>query len=488
MVERGRRRRGVAPGGGRRWSRAARRRLAGALVLAAALPGCGPAARGGASPAPGDDGLLPAVEALPARSGTLPLVEELSGVVRARNQVAIHPEISAAVVAVLVHNGDSVTRGQPLVRLHDATQREQLRQAEAGLQMAEATAAEARARQAEVSAQVVRTRALAGDGLVSDLDLETREAQLAAAKAQTAQAEARVGQARANVAELTSELARTVVRAPVAGHVGRRAVEVGMVVSPSTTLFLLGDVDDLVVEVPLTQTMLGHVSEGTPVQIDARGLEEGAVRAAVSRISPFLEESSFSTVAEIDVPRGEGGLRPGMFVRVRVLHGESEPATVLPVSAVWEDPQTGASQVFVVEEADGLVEPRAPRTEVPERGRRVSVRKVQVLAEGQGRSGVAGIAEGEWVVTVGQHLLHERMRASGSATTAARVRPTSWTRVLELQELQREDLLDGFLAKQRRVADVLGAELPASSEEVDELLGAGDDAVPAATPVADGGR
>jgi HlyD family secretion protein len=451
-----------------------RRFLMLAPVLALAAAGCG----GGVDPAPAAGaGAPPAVEALPAQSGTLPLFDEVSGVVRARNQVAIHPEISGSVVAVLVRNGDQVAPGQPLVRLDDGPQREQLRQAEAGLLMAEATAAEVRAREAEVRAQVLRTRALADSGLVSELDLETREAQLAAAEAQSAQAEARVAQARAAVAERESALKKTVVRAPATGRVGQRAVEVGMVVSPASTLFLLGDFDDLLVELPLTQAMLRDVREETPVEIWARDREEAPVRASVSRISPFLEQGSFSTVAEVDLEPGSSGLRPGMFVSVRVLRGESLPATLVPTSAVWEDPRSGDELVFVVEEDDGLAESSGEAGAVPERARRVGVRPVRVLADGQGRSGVEGVGEGEWVVTVGQHLLHEQMRAAAAESTAARVRPTSWRRVLELQGLQREDLLEGFLAKQRRLAGVLGAELPASSEAVDEALAAagGDD-------------
>jgi hypothetical protein len=104
---------------------------------------------------------------------------------------------------------------------------------------------------------------------------------------------------------------------------------------------------------------------------------------------------------------------------------------------------------------------------------------VRVLAEGRGRSGVEGVEEGEWVVTVGQHLLHEQMQAADAEAVEARVRPTSWQRVLELQGLQREDLLEGFLAKQRRLAGVLGAELPASSEAVDEALAAAGGEAPA---------
>jgi multidrug efflux pump subunit AcrA (membrane-fusion protein) len=251
-----------------------------------------------------------------------------------------------------------------------------------------------------------------------------------------------------------------------------------MVVGPSTTLFVLGDMNDLVVEVPLTQEMLGQVRVGTPVDIEARASGASPLRAQVSRISPFLDQSSFSTVAEIDVSQSDDVLQPGMFVEVRLLRGETEPATLVPASAVWEDARTGSQLVFVIDDASGLEEADEPDETIPEQPRRVSARRVEVLAEGRGRTGVAGVAGGEWVVTLGQHLLHERLQSADDGTTA-RVRPVSWQRVLELQGLQREDLLEGFLDKQRRVAAVMGAEMPANTEEVEQLLAARE------TPAAD---
>ncbi len=101
------------------------------------------------------------------------------------------------------------------------------------------------------------------------------------------------------------------------------------------------------------------------------------------------------------------------------------------------------------------------------------MRTVHVLAEGQGRSGVDGVLDGEWVVTLGQHLLHEQLQATGSDVATARVRTTSWQWVLELQGLQREDLLEEFLTKQRRIAGVLGAELPSDPEVVEDVLAGG---------------
>ena len=90
------------------------------------------------------------------------------------------------------------------------------------------------------------------------------------------------------------------------------------------------------------------------------------------------------------------------------------------------------------------------------------------------------LEEGSWVVTVGQHLLSSELRAAvesatGGASlaaneTSARIRPVTWDHVLELQGLQNEDLLEGFLAKQRTVAAALGAEIPASEDLVDQVL------------------
>ena len=443
------------------------------LALLVLLAGCS----GGDRESAAGPVRVPLVEALPARSGALPVEETLPGVVRARNQVAVRPETPGRVVEVLVRSGAAVHRGQPLVRLDDSEARERLRQAEADVRLAEAAAEAARARVAELSARVGRTRALAEQKLVSALELETQEAQLTALRAVGAEEAARVEQARAAAEERRSALAKSVVRSPLDGRLGERRVEVGMQVDPSTVLFLAGDLQELIVEVDLTQEMLATVGEGMPVELTARGGGE-PIRAELSRISPFLAEESFTTRAEIDVENREGRLRPGMFVTVRIRVGESETATLVPVSAVWEDPATGQQGVFVVEETAGLAVPEGGEPAATEEPRAVSRRPVAMLAEGRGVAGVEGVEPGAWVVTVGQHLLAAELRAAAETAAAppaepradARIRPISWARVMELQDLQNEDLLEGFLDKQRKVAAVLGAEIPASEEEVNRIL------------------
>jgi len=121
---------------------------------------------------------------------------------------------------------------------------------------------------------------MAGATLVSAQELDTLEAQLAAVAAAADEAQARVEQARAVVEERRSALAKTEVRAPVAGRLGERRVEVGMLVDPATVLFVVGDLRELIVEVTLTESMLAFVEAGQPAIVQPRG-EGQAVEARV---------------------------------------------------------------------------------------------------------------------------------------------------------------------------------------------------------------
>jgi len=242
---------------------------------------------------------------------------------------------------------------------------------------------------------------------------------------------------------------------------------------------VVGDPEELIIEVDLTEAMLARVEEGLPVVIEA---SPGApILAELSRVSPFLARESFTTVGEIDVANpatGQSGrLRPGMFVTVRIKVGESRQATLVPVSALWEDPASGERGVFVIEDTAGLEAPAGVSTASPEESRAASFRRVEVLAQGPGAAGVTGIEPGAWVVVVGQQMLDAEVRAAAAGSEAeamqpieARVRPVSWERLMELQGLQSEDLLEGFLDKQRKVAAALGAEIPESEDVVDRVL------------------
>lgn len=397
------------------------------------------------------DGATPYVEVVEAREGSLPLEERVSGVVRASNQVAIGAEISGPVIEVMVRNGERVREGQILARQDSSALREQLRESEASLEIARGAVLEQDARVAELDARLQRLRALAADDLVSQQEVESLASQKIAADAGAAQARARVRQAEAAAAERRRLLERSVVRAPISGTIGSRDVEVGMNVSPGDVLFVIGDLGELTVEVPLTESMLEYVAPGQRVRILSTRLPGGGVDATLDRISPFLSEGSFSTVGEIDLTNPDGRLQPGMFVQVDLFYGESERATLVPVSALWEDVESGALTVWVVEG-----EPqRDADSGVP--SARVVRRDVDLVGEGKVAAAVGGIGPGERVVVLGQHMFR-------GTEGEAKLRSITWDRVAELQSLQRDDLLEEFLDKQQRLARTIGAR-PLTNEE-----------------------
>jgi len=389
--------------------------------------------------------VIPAVEALQARQGSLPLTERLTGIVKAGNQVAIYPEINAVITEVLAKNGQVVDRGQPLVRLRDKEFRERMKQLQAAQQMALAQAKQAEAQLKEAQAERRRAERMSEQKLISDADLDTARTRAEAAEAALELANARVEQARANLDEQEEVLYQTVVRAPVSGTVGDRNAEVGMLVGSGTRLFTLGQLDSVRVEVVLTDRMLEYIEPGHRVEILTESDATNRLHAALSRISPFLNPVSHTTVGEIDVANRDGRLRPGMFTSVDVYYGESEQATLVPLSALYENPVTGGTGLYVSKTPLGgdlsqeQVSGRSQRLTEPVEFEFVPV---VIRAKGRMQAGVSGIEPGQWVVTLGQDLL-------GGQSGEARVRIVEWNWVEQLQQMERQELLEDVMKRQQ---------------------------------------
>ncbi|HET8864728.1 MAG TPA: efflux RND transporter periplasmic adaptor subunit [Gracilimonas sp.] len=390
--------------------------------------------------------VTPAVEAVQARYGSLPLVERFSGNVRSQNQVALYPEISGVVEQIFVQDGDYVEKGDKLVQMNTSVLEKQLQQAEAGYKIASAQLKQAKAGLTQIQNEYKRIKQLEEKDLTSQVQVDQIEGQLLSAEADVELAEARLNQAEYLVDERRNELNKAVVRAPISGTVGQRNAEIGMQASTDTQLFMIGDLSKLTVEIVLTENMLNQIQIGQTARIlvDDRNGKEQVLTAELSRISPFLNEVTRSTEAEIDVNNENGLLTPGMFVPVDILFGESEQATLIPVSALYTDPTSGEEGVFIATSLGSEIEPVSDTSNnsngpgAMTEPTPVEFRTINVLAEGRMELGVSGVESGQWVVTVGQDLLSE-------GRTEARVRAMSWDRIFRLQNLQREDLLNEIM-------------------------------------------
>ena len=386
--------------------------------------------------------LIPVVEAVQSQYGSLPLVERLSGVVKAKNQVDIYSEINAIIQKVLLQNGAEVKKSDPLVELRNIEYQEQYNQAEAELQIANAKYRQAEAKLKEINNELNRGKTLSEKGLSNEAALESIATKALSAEADVELAQAEVNQAKANVAENKERLLRTIIRAPIDGVVGNRNAEVGMTVSSNTRLFTIGMLDTVRVEIILTDRMLQYIKSGQRAEIFAENLPNGAISAPLSRISPFLHPVTHSTEADIELYNQDHYLKSGMFTTVDIFYGESDKATIVPLSAIYENPMTGETGVYIANDTanklsdnidelktSGFSEP-VPFEFVP----------IEILAKGRLSAGVTGIDPQKWVVTIGQDLF-------GGEPGMAKLRPVNWTWVEHLQNLQREDLLQKIVGK-----------------------------------------
>jgi HlyD family secretion protein len=284
--------------------------------------------------------------------------------------------------------------------------------------------------------QLARVEELRARQLETQSALETIRAQVAVAEADLDLRRAQQRQVESQLQERRLDLERTVVRAPVSGTIGLRSAERGQIVGPNSRLFLIGDLSSMQVEILLTERNLQYIHQGMPVNLYSDSWTDTVIEGEIARISPFLDSSTLRTQAYIEVDNSSGLLRPGMFVTVDVMYGQTDEAVLIPNAAIYRHPRTGVEGIFVMQpppeeefrpvaEIDGApaLTPAQPVRFVP----------VSVIASGRMATGVQGIQEGEWVVTVGQNLLINNV-------SEARARVMPWERMMQMQRMQSRDL------------------------------------------------
>lgn len=383
--------------------------------------------------------VIPSVEAVQARFGSLPLQQRLSGVVQAQKQVEIFPQISAPIEEVYKQDGDRVEQGEPLVKLRDREFLARVQQAEANLRINKARLKQAAAVRYETESQLRRQQQLFDRGLSSDIELEGVLANKQSAEANYELAEAQVDQSLSTLEEQRELLNQTVIRSPITGTIGQRNADPGMQVSTSTQLFTVGDLNDARITINLTEQMLGYIKAGQRAVIRSERMTDQVVEGEVSRISPFLGMESFSTEAEIDVENIRDILLPGMFVTVDIMYGESEQATIIPLTAIYRHPRTGETGVYIAPDFGTETDPveQVDNSNPPPLSQPTMVEFVgiDVVAQGRETAGVVGIQGGDWIVTVGQNLL------INNESGTAKIRATSWNRIMRMQQMRPQDLL-----------------------------------------------
>jgi len=286
-----------------------------------------------------------AAEELPFETATVemaraPLERVYDGTVEAVNQATVSAQTAGRIAEVFYDVDDYVEPGNPIVRFTDVEQQSALRQAGANLE-------EALARQKQADAEFERARSLFESGSSSRREYDQA---LAARDA----AAARVAAARSAVATAEQQLEYTLVRAPYAGIVTERHIEVGETVSVGQPLMSGLSLESLRVVVNVPQQVAAKVREHREAHVLT---EEGRVAADSITIFPFADSASNTFTVRVELPKGQFALYPGMFVKVAFVIGDAE-RLLIPTRALLR--RSEVTGVYVVA-TDGEVRLRQVR-------------------------------------------------------------------------------------------------------------------------------
>jgi len=276
-------------------------------------------------------------------------------------EVNVASKVSGQVESLAVEEGSRVEPGATLAAIDHATLDIQLRQAQAGVRLAEAQLAllvkgaraedikqaEAALAQAEAALKPAeddarRMRELVRTGSVTPKQAEDAEARLAVATAQRAAAaealakvrrlarpeeiraaEARLAQAQAAADLLAKTIADCTVTAPIAGVVTHKAFERGELVAPGSTVVTLSELDDVHVMIYLTEKEMGRVRLGDSADVTIDAFPGRAFPGRITYISPEAEftpknvqtkEDRVKLVfgVKVEIENKDGLLKPGL--------------------------------------------------------------------------------------------------------------------------------------------------------------------------------
>ena len=244
---------------------------------------------------------------------------QLTGTLRAVDQVTMKAKVAAEVRAVMVREGEAVAAGQILVKLDTAEYDARVSQARGNLNNARA--------QLEIATKTRDNNlALVEKGFISKNALDNSASQYAAAKAS-------VDAAQGALDIVLKSLNDTVSRSPISGLVSVRHVQPGEKVSTDSRLIEIVNLQKLELEAAVPSSEIARVAIGQKVELSVEGLPQH-FDGKVVRINPSTQAGSRSVPVYVQVTNPQNLLRVGMFAEGRLLLSSKSGAMALPQSAV----------------------------------------------------------------------------------------------------------------------------------------------------------
>ena len=285
------------------------------------------------------------------------------GSLQAVQGVMVTAELTGKVVNIAFKPGSTVQAGDLLVKQDTSTEEAQLR------------AAEAEAELAKINLE--RRRELLERKIISKSEYDN--------------AETHYRQTMAQADNIRTIIAKKTIRAPFAGRLGIRLVNLGQVLNEGQAIVSLQCLAPIFVDFLLPQQELSKIRPGLTVRVTADAPDQ-VIEGKITAINPQVDAATRNIRIQATVANPQEHLRPGMFVKVAVVLPTQNEVLAIPATAVLYAPYSDS--VFLVEDKKN-----------EESGRPVKVVRQQFARLGEKRgdfvSVVSGLKEGEIVVSTG---------------------------------------------------------------------------------------
>ena len=313
----------------------------------------------GASFAPPPD----AVTTIVAARETWPSTLNIIGTAAAIQGVTVSADLPGTVARINFESGKPVRAGDLLVELDTRQERSQLAAAEAQRDLARIN--------------FNRTQELVKQGVTARTEYDNTSAQQKATEAQ--------------VGEIRATIERKTIRAPFTGVLGLRQVNLGQYLAAGQAIVPLQALNPIYVNFGVPQQSAAQVRSGRTLRVTSDDLPGAQFNGRVTAVDSVISEATRNIQVQATLPNPEGKLRPGMFVQVQVVLGESRQIVALPASAINYAPY--GDSVFVVTDL------KDPKGKIY-RGVRQQFVKVEG-SRGDQVAVVSGVNPGDEVVTSG---------------------------------------------------------------------------------------
>jgi membrane fusion protein (multidrug efflux system) len=218
--------------------------------------------------------------------------------------------------------------------------------------------------------------------------------------------------AKAQVAEQQAVVDKKTLRAPFAGHLGVRVVDIGQYISAGTTVVTLQALDPIYADFFLPQQALNQIRLEQAVTIKIDTYPNGDFTGTITAINPKVDPATRNVQVRATLKNPDRLLLPGMYASVNVAAGGKQRYITLPQTAVTYNPY--GETVYVVDD----------KGQDPQGHPQLIARQIFVTAglkRGDQVAILSGVEEGQTIVTAGQM----KLRNGSTLVIDNAIRPTA---------------------------------------------------------------